>query len=93
MRQPRSQQLIAGTFAGADPARVIEDSQAVLRVRDLSDRLAEIDRLVGLGSREEQRALMAEKLRIMAEVRGLRGRGFKRYGKSRLSLRRNDGAP
>ncbi len=85
--------LVAGTFAGADPARVIEDSLAVLRVRDLSDRLAEIDRLVGLGSREEQRALMGEKLRIMAEVRGLRGRGFKRYGKSRLSLRRNDGAP
>jgi hypothetical protein len=84
---------VAGTFTGADPARVIEDSLAVLRVRDLSDRLAEIDRLVGLGSREEQRVLMAEKLRIMAEVRGLRGRGFKRFGKSRLSLRRNDGAP
>jgi DNA primase len=85
--------LVAGTFSGADPARVIDDSLAVLRVRDLSDRLAEIDRLVGLGSREEQRALMTEKLRIMAEVRELRGRGFKRYGKARLSLRRNDGAP
>ncbi len=85
--------LVAGTFSGADPARVIDDSLAVLRVRDLSDRLAEIDRLVGLGSRDEQRALMTEKLQIMAEVRELRGRGFKRYGKSRLTLRRNDGAP
>ena len=68
--------LVAGTLQGADPARVIEDSLAVLRVRDLSDRLAEIDRLVGLGSRDEQRALMTEKLRIMAEVRELRGRGI-----------------
>src|SRR5215469_6634756 len=48
--------LVAGTFTGADPARVIEDSLAVLRVRDLSDRLAEIDRLVGLRSREEKPA-------------------------------------
>jgi len=41
--------LVAGGPTGADPARVIEDSLAALRVRALSDRLAEIDRLVALG--------------------------------------------
>jgi len=85
--------LVAGGVPGADPARAIEDCLAQLRVRDLMDRLAEIDRLVGLGSRDEQRELMSEKIRIMTEVRALRGLGFKTYGKSRLSVRRNDGAP
>jgi DNA primase len=84
--------LVAGGATGADPARVIADTLAALRVRDLSDRLAEIDRLIGLGSREEQQELMAEKSKIMREVSALNGRGFKTYGKSRLSVRRNDGA-
>jgi hypothetical protein len=65
----------------------------MLRVRELSDRLAEIDRLAGLASGAEQRELMQEKQKIMREVREQGGRGFRRYGKSRQSVRRNDGAP
>jgi hypothetical protein len=72
---------------------VIQDSIATLRVRELVERLAEIDRLVGLASDAEQRELITEKQSIMREVRELRGRGFRRYGKSRQSVRRNDGAP
>jgi DNA primase len=85
--------LVAGGVPGSDPARMIDDALAMLRVRDLSDRLAAIDRLVGLGSRDEQKELMSEKLQIMKEVSALNGRGFKTYGKSRMSVRRNDGAP
>ena len=48
-------ELLAGGPTGSDLRRVIDDSLAALRVRDLSDRLAEIDRLVALGVGEEQR--------------------------------------
>ena len=78
---------------GADPGRVIQDSIAALRGRELSDRLGEIDRLVALASGVEQRGLMQEKQAIMKEFGELRGRGFRRNGKSRQSVRRNDGAP
>ncbi len=85
--------LLAQGPTGADPGRVIQDSIAALRGRELSDRLAEIDRLVALASGAEQRGLMQEKQTIMQEFRELRGRGFRRNGKSRQSVRRNDGAP
>ena len=65
------EELVANGPTGADPRRVIDDSLAVLRVRDLSDRLAEINGLVALGSGEEQEAFMSEKLQIMGEVRAL----------------------
>jgi DNA primase len=87
------EELVADGPTGADPRRVIDDSLAALRVRDLSDRLAEIDGLVALGSGEEQEALMSEKLQIMGEVRALHGRGYRTYGKSRRTVRRDDGAP
>jgi DNA primase len=87
------EELLAEGATGADPGRVVQDSIATLRVRELSERLAEIDRLVGLASDVEQRELMTEKQTIMREVRELRGRGFRRYGKSRQSVRRSDGAP
>jgi DNA primase len=85
--------LMSEGSTGADPGRVIQDSIATLRVRDHVERLAEIDRLVGLASAAEQRELITEKQSIMREIGELRGRGFRRYGKSRQSVRRNDGAP
>jgi DNA primase len=78
---------------GADPGRVIAESLERLRVRELEDRLREIDRLMPMASAGEERALMEEKHKIMVEVRALHGRGFRTYGKSRQSVRRNDGAP
>jgi DNA primase len=85
--------LLAPGPTGADPARVIEDTLAGLRVRELSERLAEIDRLAAVGTGAEQRDLMAEKTRIMGEVQALGGRGYRNYGKSRPTVRRDDGAP
>jgi DNA primase len=76
------EELVAVGPTGADPKRVIKDVLDTLRVRDLSERLAEINRLVGIGTDDEQHDLIVEKLRIMAEIRALNGRGYKTFGKS-----------
>jgi DNA primase len=77
------QTMLADGTMGADPARVIDDSLAHLRVRALRERLDEIERTMRLASDGEKNGLMAEQTRIMAEVRALKGRGFSTYGKSR----------
>ena len=49
--------LVGQGPTGANAGRVIQDSIATLRVRELSDRLEEIDRLVSLASGAEQREI------------------------------------
>lgn len=87
------QTLVAEGPTGADPLRVITDSLAHLQVRDLSDRLAEIDRLTAVASDAEQEELMMQKKDIMLQVRALHGRGFRTFGKSRQTAGRSDRAP
>lgn len=84
--------LAAEGPTGADAARVIDDSLATLRVRELEDRQAEIDRLTVVASTVEKQELMMEKVRNRDEIRALNGRGYRTYGKSRQTAGRNDGA-
>ncbi len=84
--------LVAEGPTGADAVRVIDDSLATLRVRELEDRQAEIDRLTVVASTTEKQELMMEKVRNRDEIRALDGRGYRTYGKSRQTAGRNDGA-
>jgi DNA primase len=79
--------LISEGPTGADPVRVIEDSLAALRMRDLNERRREIDRLIGIGTVDEQEQLMSEKVEIMKEVGRLKGRGYTTFGKSPRAAR------
>jgi DNA primase len=91
-----AQEIVAALGAegptGADAVRVIDDSLATLRVRELEDRQAEIDRLTVVASTAEKQELMMEKVRNRDEIRALHGRGYRTYGKSRQTAGRNDGA-
>jgi hypothetical protein len=75
--------MLADGTMGGEPARVIDDSIAHLRVRALQERLRDIERLMKLASDSEKNGLLTEQTRIMTEVRALGGRGFPTYGKSR----------
>jgi DNA primase len=77
------QTMLADGTMGGEPARVIDDSIAHLRVRALQERLRDIERLMKLASDSEKNGLLTEQTRIMTEVRALGGRGFPTYGKSR----------
>ena len=55
--------LVAEGPTGGDPVRIISDSLAALRVRELEERQAEIDRLMVVASLAEKKELMIEKVR------------------------------
>lgn len=77
------QEMLVEGSMGGDPGREIADSLATLRNREFTERLAAIDREMVVASNEQKNELMAEKARIMTEVRALGGRGYATYGKSR----------
>jgi DNA primase len=86
---PVIDELLGEGAAQIDPDRTVSASLAVIAMRDIDARLAEIDRMMGLASEAEQKELTREKLRLHKEVELLgqpAGKGFK-------FLRRRQPAP
>ena len=77
------QRLLAEPSAVLHPARSVDQSVAAIRVRELDERLSEIDRELPLANDAQKDALIAEKGTIVQEVRALGGVGYRKYGKSR----------
>ena len=64
--------LAEGAFQ-IDPERTISDSLATLRARDLSERAAELDRIIPLVEGAQKDQLIAEKVAIRDELKGEKG--------------------
>lgn len=79
----RVDELLAQDRGLDDPVRVIDDCIAMLKRRDLGDRLTEIDRELPLASDKEKDRLMDQKRQLMTEIRGLGGGRWKTFGEAR----------
>ena len=77
------QELLDEPDAVVDAERALEDSLAVLRVRQMRERLAEIDREIRIANANEADALITEKRSLVREIGALGGKGFGPFGKSR----------
>jgi DNA primase len=75
--------------AQIDPDKTVSASLAVLAMRDIDARLAEIDRIMNLASIQEQQELTREKLRLHKEIEML----GQPAGKSFKFLKRRQPAP
>lgn len=65
---PVLDQLLEEGDAQNDPEKTISASIAVIAMRDIDARLAEIDRMMGLATIPEQNDLMKEKQRLLKEI-------------------------
>jgi DNA primase len=81
--------LLAEGDAQIDPDKTVSASLAVIAMRDIDARLAEIDRIMNLATIPEQQALTREKLRLQKEIEML----GQPAGKSFKFLRRRQSAP
>jgi primosomal protein N'' len=77
------QELLSEPDAIVDAEQTVEHSVARLRVRQMQERLDEIDREMRLADANEKDALIVEKQSLAREIEALGGRGVSRYGKSR----------
>ena len=77
------EQLLAEDAAQIDPERTISDSLAILRARDLDQRLSDIDRLLPLADVKQKDVLIAEKLEITRELKGAGQKNFKAFRQRR----------
>ncbi len=66
-----------------DPSRVIDDCVAVLRQRELGERIDEIDRELPLATDVEKDGLVRRKQELMGQIRELGGRRWKSFGRAR----------
>jgi DNA primase len=62
-----------------DPQRTIDDSLAQLEVRDMEDRVAEIDRLLPLASEKEKQTLNEERQKFVLQMRASGKMSFKAF--------------
>lgn len=67
---------------GSDPQRTIDDSLAQLEVRDIEDRLSEIQRLLPLASEQEKKALGEEQKKLAIRMRASGKGSFKAHRSS-----------
>jgi hypothetical protein len=65
------------------PEKTVEYGLAVLRMREVQERLRRIDGELKIASDAEKDQLTSEKTQLMREVRSLGGVGYKTFGKSR----------
>jgi DNA primase len=75
--------LLEDPTAIVDPQRTIDDSLAKLEVRDMEDRLAEVDRLIPLATREERDGLDEERKKLVQQMRASGKMGFKAFRRGR----------
>lgn len=62
-----------------DPQRTIDDSLAQLEVRDMEDRVAEIDRLLPLASEKEKKVLDGERQKLVLQMRASGKMSYKAF--------------
>jgi DNA primase len=67
---------------GSDPQRTIDDSLAQLEVRDIEDRLSEIQRLLPLASEREKETLGEEQKKLAIQMRASGKGSFKAHRSS-----------
>ena len=75
--------LLEESTAILDAQRTIDDSLAKLEVRDMEDRLAEVDRLIPLASKSERDALDEERKTIVQQMRASGKMAFKAFRRGR----------
>jgi len=80
-----AQDLLSEGEESKDAQRTIDDSITKLHVRDMEDRLAEIERLLPLGNADEIAQLQDEKQKLVVQMRASGKMSFKafRRGKTR----------
>jgi hypothetical protein len=66
-----------------DPQRTIDDSLAQLEVRDMEDRLSEIDGLLPLASEREKKTLDEERQNLVLQMRASGKMSFKAFRQRR----------
>lgn len=81
----RAGELLAEGEAGKNVQKAVDDSLTTLHVRDMSDRVSEIDRLMPLATADESAALSDERQRLVVQMRasGKMPFGAFRRGKTR----------
>lgn len=75
--------LLEESNAIIDFQRTIDDSLAKLEVRDMEDRLAEIDRLLPLASGKERKELDEQRQKLVLQMRASGKMGFKAFRRGR----------
>jgi DNA primase len=75
--------LVEDPLALVDPQRTIDDSLAQLEVRDMEDRVAEINRLLPLASELEKQALNEERQKLVQQMRASGKMSFKAFRRGR----------
>ena len=78
-----AEELLEGDGAIVDAGRTIDDSITRLHVRDMEERLAELDRLVPLASATEKNELEDEKQKIVLQMRASGKGSFKAFRRGR----------
>lgn len=80
--------LVAGKSSEMNVAKTIEDSIVRLRARDISDRMADLDRVIPLASSDEKNQLMMEKEKLQDEMQELGKTGTGTYKQFRQGRRK-----
>ncbi len=75
--------LVEDPLALVDPQRTIDDSLAQLEVRDMEDRVSEIDRLLPLASEREKQTLEEERQKLILQMRASGKMSFKAFRRGR----------
>ena len=75
--------LVEDPLALVDPQRTIDDSLAQLEVRDMEDRVSEINRLFPLASEREKQALDEERQKLVLQMRASGKMSFKAFRRRR----------
>ena len=78
-----AQDLLADEMAQVEPQRTIDDSIARLHVRDMEDRLLEIDRMLPLATGSEKEALDEERQKLVIQMRASGKMRFKAFRRLR----------
>jgi DNA primase len=77
------ERLVQDAAAIVNPQRTIDDSLAQLEVRDLEERLLEIDRLIPLADTLERRELDEERKQLVLQMRASGKMSFKAFRRGR----------
>ena len=75
--------LMEDPNALVDAQRTIDDSLAQLEVREMEERLAEIDRLIPLASAAEKKTLDEERQKLVLQMRASGKMSFKAFRRGR----------
>jgi DNA primase len=79
-----AEELIAGADGFIDPQRTIDDSITRLHVREMEERLAEIDRLMPIASAHEKEILSEEREKLVLQLRASGKMTFKAFRRGRI---------